>query len=157
VPAVENEAAADKLLNQTIPFAFYLRVERGDHLPPPATQPGQSQQSTKDQPRLLQVSQMQKFSAEDYFVFLIEGSQLKVVLGGVGMVLVILAGCMFPLWPSKLRVGVWYLSIAVLGLIGAFFGLAVFRLIFWLVTKVVAKPGIWIFPKLFEDVGFVCF
>lgn len=71
------------------------------------------------------------------------------------MVAVMLAGVMFPLWPPTLRLGVWYLSIAVLGLIGLFFVIAILRLIFWLITIVVAKPGIWIFPNLFEDVGFV--
>lgn len=33
--------------------------------------------------------------------------------------------------------------------------LAVVRLIFWCVTVVVCKKAIWMFPNLFEDVGFV--
>jgi translocation protein SEC62 len=154
-PPIADEAAAIHFLTTTIPYAFYLRVDRGDHLPPPPPQAGQAPQKPQDQPRALRIAQMQKFTPDDYFVFLIEGSQLKVYAGGIGMVAVVLAGCMFPLWPSSMRVGVWYLSIAVLGLIGAFFGLAIVRLIFWMITKVAAKPGIWIFPKLFEDVGFV--
>jgi len=80
---------------------------------------------------------------------------LTTILGGIGLVAIVLAGVMFPLWPTSLRIGVWYLSVAVLGLIGLFFGLAIFRLIFYVITIVVAKPGIWIFPKLFDDVGFV--
>lgn len=71
------------------------------------------------------------------------------------MILLMLAGVMFPLWPSSMRVGVWYLSIGLLGLIGAFFGLAIIRLIIWCITTVTMRPGIWIFPNLFEDVGFV--
>ena len=71
------------------------------------------------------------------------------------MILLMLAGVMFPLWPSSMRVGVWYLSIGLLGLIGAFFGLAIVRLIIWCVTTVTMSPAIWIFPNLFEDVGFV--
>jgi len=51
--------------------------------------------------------------------------------------------------------GVWYLSIGMLGLIGLFFGLAIVRLIFYVITIIVASPGIWIFPQLFADVGFV--
>jgi len=66
-----------------------------------------------------------------------------------------LAGVMFPLWPYPLRLAVWYLSMAVLGLLGAFFALAILRLVFYIVTLVVAKPGIWVFPRLFEDVSFV--
>lgn len=71
------------------------------------------------------------------------------------MVAVILAGVMFPLWPAFMHVGVWYLSMGVLGFIGLFFAIAVVRLIFYIITIVVASPGIWIFPKLFADVGFV--
>jgi hypothetical protein len=66
-----------------------------------------------------------------------------------------LAGVMFPLWPSTMRLGVWYLSIACLGLVGLFFAIAIVRLIFYIVSVLVASPGIWIFPKLFADVGFV--
>lgn len=84
-----------------------------------------------------------------------EGSQLLLQLSGFGMILLMLAGVMFPLWPASMRVGVWYLSIGLLGLIGAFFGLAIIRLIIWCITTVTMRPGIWIFPNLFEDVGFV--
>lgn len=76
-------------------------------------------------------------------------------LSGFGMILLMLAGVMFPLWPTSMRVGVWYLSVGMLGLIGAFFGLAIVRLILWCITVLTVKPGIWIFPNLFEDVGFV--
>jgi translocation protein SEC62 len=71
------------------------------------------------------------------------------------MVALMLAAVMFPLWPPIMRLGVWYLSVAMLGLIGAFFGLAIVRLIFYIITVVVASPGIWIFPQLFADVGIV--
>ena len=71
------------------------------------------------------------------------------------MVVVMLAGVMFPLWPPTMRLGVWYLSMGCLGLVGLFFVIAIVRLIFYIITVVVASPGIWIFPKLFADVGFV--
>ena len=71
------------------------------------------------------------------------------------MVAVMLAGVMFPLWPPIMRMGVSYLSMGVLGIAGLFIALAVVRLIFYIITIIVASPGIWIFPKLFADVGFV--
>jgi len=71
------------------------------------------------------------------------------------MVAVILAGVMFPLWPPILRLGVWYLSMIFLGLIGLLLVIAVIRLIFYIITVLVASPGIWIFPRLFADVGFI--
>ena len=73
---------------------------------------------------------------------------------GLGMVGLLLAGVMFPLWPPFMRQGVWYLSIGLLGLVGAFFVLAIIRLILWGFSKVIGKP-FWLFPNLFADVGFV--
>jgi len=95
------------------------------------------------------------FTPDGYFAWFYEGSQWTTYVGGVAMVAVMLAGVMFPLWPSTLRLGVWYLSILVLALIGVFFGIAVVRLIFYIITVVATPPGIWIFPQLFADVGFV--
>lgn len=77
------------------------------------------------------------------------------MLGSAGLVAVILIGVMFPLWPTSLRIGVWYLSVAVLGLIGLFFVIAIIRLIIYIITMFTASPGLWIFPNLFEDVGFI--
>ncbi|KAG9737635.1 hypothetical protein KCU59_g9350, partial [Aureobasidium melanogenum] len=54
----------------------------------------------------------------------------------------------------KLRIGVWYLSMGCLGLLGLFFAMAIFRLILFLVTMFTVPPGLWLYPNLFEDVGF---
>ncbi|KAF8966609.1 translocation protein Sec62-domain-containing protein [Flammula alnicola] len=51
--------------------------------------------------------------------------------------------------------GSQWTTIGMLGLIGLFFAIAIVRLIFYIITIVVASPGIWIFPQLFADVGFV--
>lgn len=61
---------------------------------------------------------------------------------------------MFPLWPVTLRIGVWYLSMCFLGLIGLFFAMAIFRLILFCATIFTVPPGLWLYPNLFEDVGF---
>lgn len=144
--------------------AFYLRVQR----------------SPEGSPRTLQINPQQAFPVEglDYYAWFYEGSQFWTYVGGVGMVrlsppaqilrrrtearsplraqvIIMLAGVMFPLWPYTLRLGVWYLSMGVLGLLGAFFAMAILRLIFYVITLVVASPGIWVFPRLFEDVSFV--
>ena len=140
VPKITSEAEAIATLQQTLPFAFYLRVDRQ-----------QAQGSSKQ----LNFSQQQMFTADGHFAWFYEGSQWTTYVGGVAMVAIMLAGVMFPLWPSTLRLGVWYLSILVLALIGVFFGIAVVRLIFYIITVVAAPPGIWIFPQLFADVGFV--
>ena len=96
------------------------------------------------------------FTEDEYYVWLLEPNPFKQLLLAGGMVAIVLAGVMFPLWPVKMRIGVWYLSVGVLGLIAAFFGLAIVRLIGWVITKLTVSPGIWLFPNLFADVGFVC-
>jgi translocation protein SEC62 len=144
-PKVTSEDEALEILNTTIPFTFFLRVDRG--------QPVGSASS----PKLLQINPMQVFKPDEYYAWFYEGSQWTNYIGGIAMVAVTLAGVMFPLWPPILRLGVWYLSMIFLGLIGLLLFISVIRLIFYIITVLVASPGIWIFPRLFADVGFVCF
>ena len=144
VPKVASEEEATQLLLSIIPFAFFLRVERGA--------PSGSSASS---PKTLQITQMQTFVPSDYYAWFYEGSQWTTYVGGVAMVAVILTGVMFPLWPPMMRQGVSYLSFVLFGLIGLLFAIAIVRLVFYILTVVVASPGIWIFPNLFADVGFV--
>lgn len=127
------------LLHSCIPFTFFLRVARANATPH----------------KMLQVTPQQLFVSEEYYCWFVDPNPIKGLLAAGAMVAVVLAGVMFPLWPLKMRIGVWYLSMGVLGLIGLFFATAIVRLVVWCVTVVVLKPGIWIFPNLFADVGFV--
>lgn len=83
-----------------------------------------------------------------------EGAQIKQKLYAAGALAVVFAIVMFPLWPIKMRLGVWYLSMGMLGLIGLFFAMSIFRLILFAVTMFAVPPGLWLYPNLFEDVGF---
>lgn len=144
VQKVTTEEEAQALLAAVNAFAFYLRVQRGG---PTGT--------SSSSPKALQIIPEQLFSPKEYYAWFYEGSQWTTYAGGILMVAVMLAGVMFPLWPPVMRLGVWYLSIGALGLIGLFFAIALVRLVFYVITVVVASPGIWIFPQLFADVGFV--
>ncbi|KAJ2402948.1 Translocation protein S62 [Coemansia sp. RSA 2559] len=104
--------------------------------------------------RQMRINPVQSFEEETYYAWLYEGSQLMIILGGIGVVAVVLAGVMFPLWPAMLRNGTWYLSMLALGLLGLLFVTAIVRLIVYVITVLVAPQGLWIFPNLFEDVGF---
>ncbi|KIJ24083.1 hypothetical protein M422DRAFT_211869 [Sphaerobolus stellatus SS14] len=143
VPPVKSEEEATALLTSMVPFAFFLLVQRG-----------QPSSTSSKSPKVLQVSQMQSFAADGYFAWFYEGSQLMTYVGGAGMVLVILAGVMFPLWPPIMRLGAWYVSLAMMGFLALFFAIAAVRLVVWIVSIFAAPPGLWIFPKLFADVGF---
>ncbi|KAI9811834.1 MAG: Translocation protein S62 [Pycnora praestabilis] len=102
----------------------------------------------------VKVEQQQEVRDELHFVWLYEGPQWKTKLYAGGALAAIMAVVMFPLWPIKMRLGVWYLSMGMLGLIGLFFAMAFFRLILFAVTMFAVPPGLWLYPNLFEDVGF---
>ncbi|KAI9778397.1 MAG: Translocation protein S62 [Candelina submexicana] len=102
----------------------------------------------------VKIEQQQDVKDELHYVWLYEGPQWKTKLYAGGALLAIMAVVMFPLWPMKLRLGVWYLSMGMLGLIGLFFAMAIFRLILFVITMFAVPPGLWLYPNLFEDVGF---
>ncbi|CAI6334049.1 unnamed protein product [Periconia digitata] len=100
------------------------------------------------------IQQHQEANDDCYYIWLFEGSQWKQKLYAVGALIGILAVVLFPLWPLFMRQGVWYLSMAMLGFIGLFFAMAIVRLILFIITMFAAPPGLWLYPNLFEDVGF---
>lgn len=102
----------------------------------------------------VRIEQAQEARDEFHYMWMYEGSQWRTKLYAAGALAVILAVVFFPIWPYRLRVGVWYLSMACLGLLALFFAMAIFRLILFVVTMFVAAPGLWLYPNLFEDVGF---
>ncbi|KAF2651192.1 translocation protein [Lophiostoma macrostomum CBS 122681] len=102
----------------------------------------------------VRIEQHQEANDDVHYVWLYEGSQWKQKLYAVGALVLVMSVVLFPLWPFFLRQGVWYLSMAMLGLIGLFFGMAIVRLILFIITMFTAPPGLWLYPNLFEDVGF---
>lgn len=102
----------------------------------------------------VKIEQQQEAQDEYHYVWLYEGAQWKNKLYAAGALILILAVVFFPVWPYHLRLGVWYLSMAMLGVLGLFFAMAIFRLILFLITMFTTPPGLWLFPNLFEDVGF---
>lgn len=102
----------------------------------------------------VKIEQQQEAQDDMHYMWLYEGSQWKNKLYAVGALILVFAVVMFPLWPLVLRQGVWYLSMGMTGLLGLFFAMAIFRLILFVITMFAAPPGLWLYPNLFEDVGF---
>ena len=102
----------------------------------------------------VRIEQQQDISPDLHYIFLYEGPQWRTKLYAGGALLLIMAVIMFPLWPVKLRIGVWYLSMGMVGVIALFFLMAIFRLILFVATMFTVPPGLWLYPNLFEDVGF---
>lgn len=150
-----TDAATASEVFKLLPLSLLaLRVEKSDphaghnHGPP-----------SKPQKRVkglwtVHIEQQQDIADDLHYVWLYDGPQWKQKMYAAGALVLIMAVVMFPLWPIKLRIGVWYLSMVMLGLIGLFFAMAIFRFILFAVTWFAVPPGLWLYPNLFEDVGF---
>ena len=90
-----------------------------------------------------------------YYAWLWEGSQVMRKVYAALALLVIFAVVLYPLWPLKMRQGVYYLSWCFLMFLGLFFAMAIFRVILFCITYFVLSPGFWLFPNLWEDVSVV--
>lgn len=163
LPAVTDRASAENIFKMLPISMLALRVAKLEDGENPAHgQPGhqhggggrKSKQKGKKGLWNVKIEPQQDANDEYHYIWLYEGSQWKQKLYSIGALVIVLALVLFPLWPYTLRKGVWWLSMACLGLLAAFFGLAIVRLIIFLITIVTTKPGIWIYPNLFEDVGF---
>jgi len=102
----------------------------------------------------VKIERQQDFEPMMHYVWLYEGPQWKTKMWAGLALVAVFAVVLFPLWPLMLRQGVWYLSVGCMGLLGLFFAMAIFRLILFCVTIIAVPPGLWLFPNLFEDVGF---
>lgn len=119
-----------------------------------------SPQSEKKEPKKkfkLEMHEDQKFvDANEPFVWNYDPVSTKnYIIGGL-LILGAIAICCFPLWPSFIREGVYYLSLAGCGFLGGIIALALIKYILYTVIYVltVGKVELWIFPNLTEDVGF---
>lgn len=103
----------------------------------------------------VQIHGHQEFDPMMHYMWLYEGPQWKTKVWSVLALIAVFTVVLFPLWPLFMRQGVWYLSVGAMGLLGLFFAMAIFRLILFCITVFTTPPGLWLFPNLFEDVGFV--
>lgn len=103
----------------------------------------------------VRIEPQQEAGDDMYYVWLWEGSQVMRKVYAALALLVIFALVCYPLWPLKMRQGVYYLSWGFLIFLGLFFAMAIFRVILFCVTYFVLKPGFWLFPNLWEDVSVV--
>jgi len=92
------------------------------------------------------------FDEVGYFTWLYDGDKTMSHLMTAGLVLGFLFCVCFPIWPTFLRVFVWYLSVSLLLFI---FFLITFRAVLFLMVWIVGWE-MWFLPNLFdESLGFV--
>lgn len=150
LPEVKDRVTAENTLKLLPLSMLALRVSKVD----PHEGHGHGKKKAVKGLWTVKVEPQQEARDDYHYVFLYEGPQWKNKLYAGGALALILAVVFFPLWPYHLRLGVWYLSMGMLGLLGLFFAMAIFRLILFLITMFVTPPGLWLYPNLFEDVGF---
>lgn len=110
----------------------------------------------KSYPNLL-LSNKATLQPDEYYVWSYNPKSIYDYLTVIGIIVGVLAFVCYPLWPPYMKRGTYYLSIAALALIGIFFGIAIVRLIVYLLSlaAVSEKGGFWLFPNLFEDCGVI--
>ncbi|KAF7594080.1 Translocation protein S62 [Aspergillus hancockii] len=151
LPPVTDRASAENVFKLLPLSLLALRVSKVD---PHA---GHNHAKPKNRVKGLwtvKIEQHQETDPMMHYVWLYEGPQWKQKAMAAAVVAGIFAVVLFPLWPMMLRQGVWYLSVGMMGLLGLFFAMSIFRLILFCITVFVVPPGLWLFPNLFEDVGF---
>ncbi|PLN81002.1 translocation protein Sec62-domain-containing protein [Aspergillus taichungensis] len=151
LPPVTDRASAENVFKLLPLSLLALRVSKVD---PHA---GHNHGKPKNRVKGLwtvKIEQHQETDPMMHYVWLYEGPQWKQKAMAAAVVAGIFAVVLFPLWPIMLRQGVWYLSVGMMGLLGLFFAMSIFRLILFCLTVFTVPPGLWLFPNLFEDVGF---
>lgn len=99
----------------------------------------------------------QKFvDSNEPYVWVYDQTSTKTYIIGSLLILGAIGICLFPLWPSQVREGVYYVSLAGASFLGAILGLAVFKYILFAIVWAVTFGSVsfWLFPNLTEDVGF---
>ncbi|CCE88837.1 Piso0_001623 [Millerozyma farinosa CBS 7064] len=92
---------------------------------------------------------------DSYFAWTYAKPNPFVVLYSILLLVGVFAVILFPLWPDFMKIGVWYISIAMLGLLGLFFLVAIVRLIIYIISLVIFPKPFWLYPNLFEDCGVI--
>ncbi|KAI9171209.1 Translocation protein SEC62 [Paramyrothecium foliicola] len=151
LPEVTDRASLENTFKLLPLSMLALRVTKIEQ-PPSAN--GKKPKRVKGQWNV-RIEQQQEAKEEMYYAWLWEGSQIKRQLYAALALVIIFAIVLYPLWPLKLRQGVYYLSWGLLGLLGLFFLMAIFRVILFCITYFAVSPGLWLFPNLWEDVSFV--
>eukprot|EP00921_Rhytidocystis_pertsovi_P012387 GHVQ01020123.1.p1 GENE.GHVQ01020123.1~~GHVQ01020123.1.p1 ORF type:complete len:394 (+),score=62.75 GHVQ01020123.1:108-1289(+) len=98
-------------------------------------------------PKRLQTTGTQLFDESGFFIIVYEGSKTWSYLMLGAIITVVLFLCMFPAWPLKMKVGVWYCSVFFMTFI---IGLVVLRLFVFLIFWFFGVD-MWIMPNLFDE------
>ena len=126
---------------------------------PQATKSSSQQQKENQQKKKfkLEMHEEQKFvDLNEPFAWVYDPTSTKTYIIGSLLIIGSIAICLFPLWPSIVREGVYYLSLAGAGFLGVILGLALFKYVLFAFIWIASLGSVhfWLLPNLTEDVGF---
>ena len=118
--------------------------------------PGANQKEAKKKFKLEMHEEQKFFDTNEPYVWIYDPTSTTTYIIGLLLILGSIGICLFPLWPSQVREGVYYLSLTGATFLGAILSVALFKYILfgliWACTF--GKVSFWLFPNLTEDVGF---
>ncbi|KAK6200262.1 subunit of ER protein translocation complex [Scheffersomyces amazonensis] len=147
---ITSEVEAQKVLVLLIQNQLILPVKKLHY----AEVKAKRWKPNKSKPTLIR-SEKAFVDPDAYYAWLYSKPNPYIILYSILAVIVVFAIILFPLWPPFMKRGVWYLSMAALGLIGLFFAIAIVRLIIYVISLVAFPKPFWLFPNLFEDCGVI--
>ncbi|CAD5215577.1 unnamed protein product [Bursaphelenchus xylophilus] len=92
----------------------------------------------------------------DVYVWIYDPTPLYKKVIGILIILGVIAGCLFPLWPDWTKLSVYYISMAGIIFFAVILGIGIARTILFGVIYAVTmgKHRFWFLPNLLADVGF---
>lgn len=105
--------------------------------------------------RTVSISISRKFNRKDSYIWVEDQTSNVHMILSIVLVLVVLVLIMYQVWPSRIRSKMTYVFYPVFAFVIFLGVLAIVRLIVFSVTIFMYPPGIWLFPNLFADVGFI--
>uniref|UniRef100_A0AC34FZ86 Translocation protein SEC62 n=1 Tax=Panagrolaimus sp. ES5 TaxID=591445 RepID=A0AC34FZ86_9BILA len=108
---------------------------------------------------ILVMQQNQAFSSDtsDVYAWVFDPTPWHKKLIGALMLVGVILGCLFPLWPDWLRLVIYYLSMGGIVFLLSIMGLAVARTILFgiIYAATFGKHHLWVLPNLTADCGFL--
>lgn len=148
---IPNETEAQKVFVQLIQSQFIVPVDKL-HYAEIRQNKGWKPNRTKP---TLKLSQRASLEPDAYFAWTYNKPNPYILLYSLLTLAGVFAVILFPLWPLFMKVGVWYVSMGMLGLVGLFFLTAIVRLVIYVVTLLALPRAFWLYPNLFADCGVI--
>jgi len=141
---VLTEKDFEKLITLLVQKGFVYTVQ---YAPLPGEDPNKKPKRWPDRVKRVEPKDSMSYDETFFYVIQYEGNTtLQHMMLGV-VILMVLAGCMFPAWPLWAKFGMWYLAS---GLLGLLLFITVFRVIVAIIFWVVGFD-FWIFPNFFDE------